>query len=92
MNKLITIVALVLAFGFSSLSNAADHLELYTNPVAQTEVSDVAQGGDVESDFISFYITPKTAGSDASAASDLDSDNDESYIVFGVRISDETAS
>lgn len=92
MNKLIATAVLALAFGFFSLSSASDHMELYTKPVVESEVSDVVKGGDVESDFISFYITPKTADSDASVVSDRDSDDDESYIVFGVRIFEETAS
>ena len=61
MKRLIAIATLGLAFSFSSLSFASDHMNLYTKPVAKSDVRNEAIGGSVERDFTSFYTSPKSS-------------------------------
>jgi hypothetical protein len=89
MKKLIAIGALGLALGFPALSFASDYMGwVHTKPVVKSEVKDEIKGGNVEKDFMSFYISPKEANNIAtSLRADRKSDDDKDYIVvFGVRI------
>jgi hypothetical protein len=85
MKRLIAIATLGLAFSFSSLSFASDHMDLYTGPVAKSDVKNEAIGGTVERDFMSFYTSPKQASTQSQLISDQ-STNEDYTTVFGVRI------
>lgn len=86
MKKLIAIGALGLALSFPSLSFASDYMELYTKLIVKNEVRNEIKGGNVERDFTSFYLSPKTANTPATLTSGQKSD-DENISVFGVQIS-----
>lgn len=88
MKKLVVTTMLGLALSFPSLSFASDYMDLYTKPIVRSEVKNEIRGGNVEKDFISFYISPKEANNIAtSLRADRKSDDDKDYIfVFGVRI------
>ena len=87
MKKLIAIGALGLALSFPSLSFASEYMGwLHTKPVVKSEVRNEIKGGNVEKDFMSLYISPKTANT-ASSLIMADQKSDEEYIsVFGVQI------
>lgn len=59
---------------------------LYTKPQVRSEVKNKIKGGDVEKDFISFYTSPKTLNTTTSLAADQESDDEDTYIVFGVQV------
>jgi hypothetical protein len=91
MKKLITITTLGLALSFPSLLFAFDYMDLYTKPIAKSEVNNETQGGNVEEDFMSFYTNPsfstnpKLSNTPTYITSDQKLDGD--YIcVFGVWI------
>ena len=87
MKKLITIGTLGLVISFPSLSLASDYMGwLPTKPIVKSEARNEIKGGDVERDFTSFYITPKTTDVTDSVLSEQGSDDEGSYIVFGVRV------
>jgi len=56
-----TALTLGLTLSLSSLSFALDRTDMYTKPTAKSEVKDEVKDGNVEADFTSFYINPKTA-------------------------------
>jgi hypothetical protein len=85
MKRLIAIATLGLAFSFSSLPFASDYMDLYTKPLAKSEVKNEIKGGNVEKDFTSFYTSPKTMNTSTSLIFDRESD-DQYVSVFGVRI------
>jgi hypothetical protein len=87
MRKLIAITTLGLAFGFSSISFAFDSYNAFgvQVPVVRSEVKNEIRGGKVETDFTSFYTSPKTANTTTSSISSQRSDDQYVY-VFGVRI------
>jgi hypothetical protein len=86
MKKLIAIGVLGLALGLSSLSFATDYMGLYTKSMVRSEVKNKIKSGDVEKDFISFYTSPKTLNTTTSLEADQESDDDDTYIVFGVQV------
>jgi hypothetical protein len=85
MRRLATIATLGLALSFSSLSFASDYMDLYTRPIAKSEVKDEAKGGNVERDFMSFYISPRSVNTSGPLTAYQKSD-DEYISVFGVQI------
>ncbi|MBI4228216.1 MAG: hypothetical protein HY693_00695 [Deltaproteobacteria bacterium] len=85
MRRIIAIATLSLVLSFPALSYASGHMDLYTKPTAPSEVKNEIKGGDVEKDFTSFYTSPKAMGAGSSLTSDAQS-NDESLLIFGVRI------
>ncbi|MBI2487523.1 MAG: hypothetical protein HYW01_11340 [Deltaproteobacteria bacterium] len=85
MKRLITIATLSLALSLPALSFASDYMGLYTKPVVRIEVKDEIKGGNVEKDFTSFYLSPKTANTPATLTTGQMSD-DENISVFGVQI------
>jgi hypothetical protein len=66
-------------------------MDLYTKPIAKSEVNNETKGGNVEEHFMSFYTSPsfysnpKSVNTPALMTSDQKSD-DEYISVFGVRI------
>jgi hypothetical protein len=86
MKKLIAIASLGLALAFPSLSFASDYMELYTKPLAKDKVKNDIKGGDIERDFISFYISPKNAKPSSSFRAQQETEDRDSYIVFGVEV------
>jgi hypothetical protein len=85
MKRLIAITTLGLVLGFSSISFAFDNYNVFgvQVPIVKSDVKNEIRGSRVESDFTSFYTTPKTANTITSITADKESDND--YIsVFGV--------
>jgi hypothetical protein len=85
MKRLIVIATLGLALSFPSLSFAFDYMNLYTKPIAKSEVNDEIKGGSVEKDFTGFYTSPKSANTPASLTADQRSDG-EYIFIFGVQI------
>lgn len=86
MKKLVAIATLGLGLSIPQLSLASDHMDLYTKPIAKGEVGSKINGGDVEKDFISFYVTPKTTDVTDLVLSGNELDDENSYIVFGVQV------
>lgn len=86
MRKLIAIAALGLSLSYSSLSFAGNNVFGVDVPVTRNEISDQAKGGEVEEDFISFYITPKVIKNEVSQSSWNEPVDEPGYSVFGVRI------
>jgi hypothetical protein len=87
MKKLIAVGALGLSLSFPALSFASDYMGwLHAKPAV--EVKNEIKGGNVEKDFISFYISPKEKNeveTSLRAARKLDDEKDFTF-VFGVRI------
>lgn len=86
MKKLVAIATLGLALGLPSLSFASDYMALYTQPVVKSEVKDDIKGGNVEKDFTSFYISPKEWSTETSYRAGQESEDRDTYLVFGVEI------
>jgi len=93
MKKLVLAATLASILGLSTLANAQSigHMSLYADSsVRTTELSNLVtadvKGSEVEKGFVSFYTTPKNVNSSQSATSNAKSDNDDNYIVFGVKI------
>jgi hypothetical protein len=87
MRRLVTIATLGLAISFSSVTFASDYMSLYTKPIVRSEVRNEIKGGNVESNLMSFYTTPKEWSVTASPITG-EQKPDERYIsVFGVQIS-----
>jgi hypothetical protein len=86
MKRLIAIGSLGLALAFPSLSFASDYMELYTRPLAKSKVENDVKGGYIEKDFISFYTSPKSAKPSQSFSAQRETEDRDSYIVFGVEV------
>ena len=86
MKKLVAIATLGLVLSIPQLSFASDYMDLYTKPAVKSAIRSEVNGGSVEKDFTSFYITPKTTDVTDSVLSEHGSDDEGSYIVFGVRV------
>ncbi|MEQ9619882.1 MAG: hypothetical protein RIG61_12015 [Deltaproteobacteria bacterium] len=87
MRKLLAIAALSLALVLPSVSFADIHAFGVKTPVVKSEVSSQAKGGKVEKDFISFYISPKGESVESNSKVSDNSSEDDSFTVFGVRLS-----
>ena len=85
MKRLIAFATMGLVLSFSSLSFASDYMTLYTKPIAKSEVRNETIGGRVERDLMSFYTSPKSAGTKTQLVSDQETD-DQHISAFGVRI------
>jgi hypothetical protein len=85
MKRLIATTTLGLILGFSSISFAIDYMNLYTKPTAKSEVKNEVKGGDVETDFTSFYISPHP-GNKTNSLTISQRPDDQSLYVFGVRV------
>jgi hypothetical protein len=86
MKRLMVIAGLGLALVLPSLAFATDYMELYTKPLAKNKVVNNVKGGDVEKDFISFYTSPKNAKPSPSFRAQRETEDRDSYIVFGVEV------
>jgi hypothetical protein len=86
MKKLIAVASLGLALALPSLSFASDYMELYTKPLAKSNVESDVKGGYIEKDFISFYTSPKNAKPSPSFSDQRETEERDSYIVFGVEV------
>lgn len=88
MRNLFIITALVLLLGFSSLTFAQDHMDLYSNgPSGKEGVSDDIRGGEVESSSMSFYLNPVKGNTEGALRTVEESESDENtLLVFGVRL------
>ncbi len=75
-----------LTLGLQSTSFASAYMSLYTKAVAKSEVQNEINGGNVEKDFTSFYISTKEASTEVSSGANQGSEDKDSYIVFGVEI------
>lgn len=86
MKRLITVAVLAALLGSTSLS-LADSIDVFgvSLPIEKSEVRNEAKGVEVEKDFSSFYITPKTTGDEVAALQGQESDDDTYYIAFSVR-------
>jgi len=60
MKKLAAIAALGLVLGFSNSSYASDYMGLYTNDSTVEEASSEVKGGKIETNPMSFYLSPVT--------------------------------
>ena len=86
MRKLLAIATLSLALLSPSLSFADVNVFGVQTPIAKNEVSDQAKGGNVEKDFISFYISPKGENIENDSKQTNNSSEEDGLIVFGVSI------
>lgn len=86
MRSLIAVATLSLALGVSSISFASDHMGLYTTPVAKSDVTQEINGGKVERDHMGFYLSSKEADTDTSIRAEEETNNENTYTVFGVQI------
>jgi hypothetical protein len=86
MKKLIALTAFGIALSLSSTSYATDFMSLYTKPVAKTEVKAEVKGTDVEGDHMSFYLSSKGQNTNTSIRAEGETNDDTTYIVFGVQI------
>lgn len=88
MKRLIAITTLGLALSFSSLSFAFDHYNVFgvQVPLVKSEVKNETEGGNVEKDYMSFYINPKTVNAAAPLITADQKTGDEYISVFGVQI------
>lgn len=96
MNKLLTLTAVAvlgISLGISSLAGASENIVVNTDSLPSSISKFLAKSVEVKgagtvSDFTEFYITPKgLVNNSVSPSSD-----DDSYIVFGVRIDKDRAS
>ena len=86
MKKLIALTALGVALSLSSTSYATDFMSQYTESVAKTEVRNDIKGADVEGDHMSFYLNSKEVNATTSIRAKGETNDDTTYIVFGVQI------
>ena len=87
MKKLVAVTALGLSLGFSSLTFAADHMDLYTEDPSVNEVRSETRGGEVETSPMSFYLSPFKAHTEGTLNTSGESEDDENALyVFSVRI------
>jgi hypothetical protein len=82
--KLIATVLLIPSF--STLSFAQGYIFGVKTPIEQRAVNDEIKGGQVEKDFISFYLSPKETGKSSPFRAYNDAEDRDSYVVFGVRV------
>lgn len=87
MKKLLTVTALAVSLGLSSLSFADTNVFGVHTPVTKNEVNDQISGGYVEKDHISFYLNVKdSVDTDSIKQARKDHSEDNGYYVFGVKI------
>lgn len=86
MRKLLAIATLSLALLSPSISFADVNVFGVQTPVVKNAVSDQARGGQIETDFISFYISSKGENVETDSKQDNNSSDEDSLIVFGVSV------
>ena len=87
MKKLIAVTALGFTIGFSSLTFASDHMDLYVNGPTVKEVNGQAKGGEVETSPMSFYLGDHNVQNTETLRTAEGGTTDEKTLtVFGVRI------
>jgi hypothetical protein len=92
MRKLVAIAAMGFLLSFSTFSIASDYMALYTSQVATGEVKNNVDGGKIQKDLMSFYLTPKgTEATDAAWTGNTNPDGN-SFIVFGVLVTPDKSS
>ena len=84
MKKLVAITALGLSLGFSALTFASEHMDLYTNGPSQKEVSSEARGGEVETSPMSFYLSPFKVKTE-STLNTAEGSEDDDFVVILIR-------
>lgn len=84
MKKLIATVLLILSF--STLSFAQGYIFGVKTPIEQRAVNDEIKGGEVEKEFINFYLSPKETGKTSPFLAYHEPEYRDSYVVFGVRV------
>ncbi len=87
MKKLIAVTVVGFTLGFSALSFASDHMDLYINGPTVKEVTGSAKGGKVETSPMSFYLSDHNVGKTETLRMTEEAGSDENtLLVFGVRI------
>jgi len=87
MKKLLTVTALAVSLGISSISFADTNVFGVHTPITKNEVSDQIKGSYVENDHISFYLnTADSAESNSHVQARQNNSEDNRYSVFGVKI------
>jgi hypothetical protein len=87
MRKLLAVGAIGIALSLPTISLAETSVFGVQVPVVKSQVKEEVRGGNVEKDFVSFYTTPKTRNATGLTPTVNQTSNDEDYyIVFGVRI------
>jgi hypothetical protein len=87
MKKLIAVTVVGFTLGFSSLSFASDHMDLYVKGPTVKEAGSQAKGGEVETSPMSFYLGGHNVQNTETlrTAAEVES-NENTLLVFGVRI------
>jgi hypothetical protein len=92
MKKLAAITAMGLLLSFSTFSIASDYMALYTSQVATGIAKSNVDGGKIQTDLMSFYLTPKgTEETDAAWTGNKHQDGN-SYMVFSVIVTSDKSS
>ena len=87
MKKLIAVTAIGLSLGFSALTFASDHMDLYVNGPSVKEASGSAKGGEVETSPMSFYLGDHNVRNiEALRTAEEGAGDENTLTVFGVRI------
>ena len=87
MKKLLTVTALAVSLGISSISFADTNVFGVNTPVTKNEVSDQIKGSYVENDHISFYLNTSDSAEVKSTKHARQNDSEQSgNSVFGVKI------
>lgn len=86
MKKLVAITALGIALGFSNSSFAVNFVDVDTKSPSSQEVTTEITGGEVETNSMSFYLSPVKKGTGREQTAKA-ADNDEpTLLVFGVSL------
>ena len=87
MKNLIAVSVVMFTLGFSTLSFASDHMDLYIKVPAVIEVSGNVKGGEVQTSPMSFYLGDHNVHvTETLRIAENGVSDEKTLLVFGVRI------
>lgn len=86
MKKLTVITILGLVLGFSNSSFASNYMGLYINGSTVEEVKSEVRGGEIETNPMSFYVSPVINKTDSDIITETAQNDENALLVFGIRI------
>ena len=92
MKKLVAIAVMGLLLSFSTFSIASDYMTLYTCELAGGASKDNVDGGKIQEDLMSFYLTPRGTETTNAAWTGNKHHDGNSYMVFSVLIPSDKSS